>query len=171
VIGSDSVIKSNLKELLEARRLNMRDFERLSGIRFESIRQLYHGTMTRIPVDMLEKVCTTLNVTPNDVLKVVTGDEPGATPDPSAKKVKLFLSPKQKTVIDNLRSGNRLSVNEFGKPAIVTKDGEDVVQVSKQTINSLERKGLIEKADAPIFGSAEYTLVDGGETDESKADS
>jgi DNA-binding Xre family transcriptional regulator len=165
------MLKSNLKELLEARRLNMRDFERLSGIRFESIRQLYHGTMTRIPVDMLEKICTTLNVTPNDVLKVVKGTSPGTTVTEPAKKVKVFLSPKQKTVIDNLRAGNVLSVNEFGKPAIVTKDGEDVVQVAKQTINSLENKGLIEKSDAPIFGEVEYKLVsenNEGETEESK---
>ncbi|WP_373921213.1 helix-turn-helix domain-containing protein [Rossellomorea marisflavi] len=61
------MLRSNLKELLDSRRMTIRDFSRATGFRFESCRQMYHDTMTRFPGELIEQACKVLNVTPNDL--------------------------------------------------------------------------------------------------------
>lgn len=55
------MIKSNLKEMLDSRRISIRQFSERIDYRFESVRQMYHGTTTRIPVELLDRVCRELN--------------------------------------------------------------------------------------------------------------
>jgi DNA-binding Xre family transcriptional regulator len=69
------MLKSNLKEILDDRRITIREFSRMADFRFESCRQMYHGTMTRFPGELIEKACKVLNVTPNDLFVFVEEDK------------------------------------------------------------------------------------------------
>lgn len=64
------MLQSNLKGLLEARRLTIREFARMIDYRFETVRQLYNNDLTRIPVELIERVCTELKCTPNDLFTI-----------------------------------------------------------------------------------------------------
>ena len=63
-------IKSNLKKILDSRDLTIRQVSRDIDYRFDSVRQLYNDEIERYPRDLLSKLCTYLNVTPNDLLKL-----------------------------------------------------------------------------------------------------
>ncbi|MEL3971095.1 helix-turn-helix transcriptional regulator [Rossellomorea oryzaecorticis] len=69
------MLKSNLKEILDSRRITIREFSRMADFRFESCRQMYHGTMTRYPGELIEKACKALNVMPNDLFAFVEEEE------------------------------------------------------------------------------------------------
>lgn len=64
------MLKSNLKEMLEARRMSIREFSRKIDFRFESVRQLCNNELTRLPVELIERVCKELNCTPNDLFTI-----------------------------------------------------------------------------------------------------
>lgn len=57
-----------LKEMLGEQDLTVRELSRRIDYRFETVRQLVNGTIRRIPVDLLHKVCRELNCTPNDII-------------------------------------------------------------------------------------------------------
>lgn len=61
------MLQSNLKQLLDSRRMSIREFSRRIDFRFESVRQLCNNELTRIPVELIERVCEELNCTPNDL--------------------------------------------------------------------------------------------------------
>jgi DNA-binding Xre family transcriptional regulator len=74
-MGVNAMLKSNLKELLYARRLSIREFARMIDFRFETVRQLYNNEIYRIPIELIEKVCIELNCTPNDLFTIVKDGE------------------------------------------------------------------------------------------------
>lgn len=55
------MIKSNLKEVLDSRHISIRHFSGRIDYRFESVRQMYNGTMTRYPAKLLDRACRELN--------------------------------------------------------------------------------------------------------------
>ncbi|ARK28811.1 helix-turn-helix domain-containing protein [Halalkalibacter krulwichiae] len=63
------MIKSNLKALLDERELSLRQVSRDINHRLESIRQLYNDELERYPRELLDKLCTYLDVSPGDLLK------------------------------------------------------------------------------------------------------
>lgn len=73
-------MKSNLKEMLDSRRIPIRVFAKQIDYRFESVRQLYHGTTKRIPVDLIERACRELNCGISDLLTLVDEDDADSKP-------------------------------------------------------------------------------------------
>ncbi|MBH0231388.1 helix-turn-helix domain-containing protein [Halobacillus yeomjeoni] len=62
------MIRSNLKEMLDNRKMSIREFSKRIDYRFESVRQLYNSENKRIPVDLLEKACVELNCEVGELL-------------------------------------------------------------------------------------------------------
>lgn len=54
-------LRSNLKAMLDERKMSMREFANRIDYRFESVRQLCRNELLRIPVDLIERVCVELN--------------------------------------------------------------------------------------------------------------
>lgn len=64
------MLQSNLKALLDARRMTIREFSRRINYRFETVRQLANNDLLRVPVELIERVCLELNITPNDLFTI-----------------------------------------------------------------------------------------------------
>ena len=68
------MVKSNLKKLLDERKLKIRQVARDIEYRPESVRQLYNDELERFPRDLLSKLCSYLNVTPGEILIIEKED-------------------------------------------------------------------------------------------------
>lgn len=81
-MGVTALIKSNLSDLLYARRLTIREFARMIDYRFETVRQLYNNEISRVPLELVERVCLELRCTPGDLFTVTNdaGEVIGNTP-------------------------------------------------------------------------------------------
>lgn len=66
-----NALQSNLKALLDRRRISIREFARMIDYRFETVRLLYNNELTRVPIELMERICTELNCTLNDLFTVV----------------------------------------------------------------------------------------------------
>lgn len=64
-------IRSNLRQLAEARGVSIREIARDTGYRFESVRQMYNDEMERYPRDLLAKLCVYFGVTASELLTLV----------------------------------------------------------------------------------------------------
>jgi DNA-binding Xre family transcriptional regulator len=62
------IINSNLKQILDERKLSIRQVARDIDYRFDSVRQLYNNENKNYPRELLTKLCTYLNVTPGEIL-------------------------------------------------------------------------------------------------------
>ncbi len=67
------MVRVNLNELLEARRVSMYRLAKDSGVAYVTLWKLNTGRSQRIGFDVLEKICTRLECTPGDLLIVVPG--------------------------------------------------------------------------------------------------
>lgn len=56
------MIKSRLREIANSRELSIREIARGSHCHFEIIRRMYNDTMERYPRDVIDKLCTYLDV-------------------------------------------------------------------------------------------------------------
>jgi DNA-binding Xre family transcriptional regulator len=65
-----AIVKSNLKQILDQRELSIRQVARDIDYRFDSVRQLYNNENKNYPRELLTKLCTYLNVTPGDLLRI-----------------------------------------------------------------------------------------------------
>lgn len=63
------MIQSNLKTILDERGVSIRELERMTGERYESIRKLYNDEMERFPRKLLTSICNALNIGVEDLLK------------------------------------------------------------------------------------------------------
>jgi len=63
-------IKSNLQNILDERELSVLKVSKDIGYRYESVRQLYNDESKTFPRELLNKLCTYLNVTPGDLLVI-----------------------------------------------------------------------------------------------------
>jgi len=62
------MIRSNLRQLCEARGVTIREVAREIDYRFESVRQLYNDEMERYPRELLSKLCVYFNVNVSEIL-------------------------------------------------------------------------------------------------------
>ncbi|OLN23706.1 hypothetical protein BTO30_02925 [Domibacillus antri] len=67
-------IKSNLKTILDERKMSIRELERKTGLKFETLRRLYNDTTVQYHRDALGKVCTVLNIRICELLVLVDED-------------------------------------------------------------------------------------------------
>jgi DNA-binding Xre family transcriptional regulator len=70
-MGVNTMLQSNLKDLLHSRRISIREFSRMIDYRFDAVRLLHNNELKRIPAELIERVCIELNVTPGDLFTVV----------------------------------------------------------------------------------------------------
>lgn len=63
------MIRSKLKDIADARELSIRQIARESGCHFEIIRRMYNDTMERYPRDVLDKLCTYLDIGMGELLE------------------------------------------------------------------------------------------------------
>jgi len=63
------MIKSDLKRILDARDISIRQLARDIDYRFESVRKLYNDELERLPVELLGRVCDYLDIEINELLK------------------------------------------------------------------------------------------------------
>ena len=69
VAGGFTVIKSKLKDIADARNLSIREIARGSNCHFEIVRRIYNNTMERYPRDVIDKLCTYLDVGVGELLE------------------------------------------------------------------------------------------------------
>lgn len=63
------MVKSNLKEILDARGLSIRKVSTDIGYRFETVRRMYNNDMKHYPQDLISKLCTYLDVGVGELLE------------------------------------------------------------------------------------------------------
>lgn len=62
------MIKSRLKDIADQRDLSIRQIAREADCHFEIVRRLYNDTMERYPRDVIDKLCTYLDVGVGELL-------------------------------------------------------------------------------------------------------
>ena len=63
--------KSNLKAILDERKISIRKLEEMSGLKFETLRRLYNDETKQYQRDTLGRICEVLGVEINDVLILI----------------------------------------------------------------------------------------------------
>ncbi|MCB4716803.1 XRE family transcriptional regulator [Limosilactobacillus fermentum] len=56
------MIRSNLKSIIDERKISIRKLSRDIDHEYPTVRKLYNDEMERYPRDLLDKVCTYLNI-------------------------------------------------------------------------------------------------------------
>ncbi|MCC9021506.1 helix-turn-helix domain-containing protein [Bacillus nakamurai] len=62
------MIKSNLKQILDERKISIRQLSNDIDHGFATVRKLYHDEMERYPRDLIDKACTYLNIELHELL-------------------------------------------------------------------------------------------------------
>ncbi|MCI3198096.1 helix-turn-helix transcriptional regulator [Bacillus sp. HU-1818] len=62
------MIKSNLKPILDERKISIRQLSNDIDHAFATVRKLYRDEMERYPRELLDKVCTYLNIELHELL-------------------------------------------------------------------------------------------------------
>lgn len=60
-------MRSNLKAILEERNVSIRQLSQDIDYRFETVRKLYNNELKRYPDDLLDRICSYLDITLNDL--------------------------------------------------------------------------------------------------------
>ncbi|GIN80651.1 hypothetical protein B4143_2030 [Bacillus subtilis] len=74
-IEARTLIKSNLKHILDERKISIRQLSRDIDHEYPTVRKLYRDEMERYPRELLDKVCTYLNIELHKLLifqKIIT---------------------------------------------------------------------------------------------------
>lgn len=61
-------VKSNLKAVLDERKMSIRQLEALTSLQFETLRRLYNDTTVQYHRETLGTICEALNVEIGDIL-------------------------------------------------------------------------------------------------------
>jgi putative transcriptional regulator len=69
-----SLIKINVSELLGKHKMNQKKLSELTGIRPNTISMLYHETIQRIDIDILNKLCKVFSCQVSDLLEYIPDD-------------------------------------------------------------------------------------------------
>lgn len=64
------MIRTNLKYILEEREISIRELERRTGERYETLRRMVNNKLTQFPNMTLFRVCSVLNIEIGDLLYV-----------------------------------------------------------------------------------------------------
>ncbi|MGD6831452.1 helix-turn-helix domain-containing protein [Sutcliffiella halmapala] len=70
-----SRVKSNLKRILDERKMSIRQLSESTGIPFETVRRLYNDTTVRYERNTLGKICDELKLDINDLLVLVESED------------------------------------------------------------------------------------------------
>jgi putative transcriptional regulator len=71
-LGGDIMrVKSNLKAILDERKISIRQFSEETGLQFETLRRLYNDETKQYQRDTLGRVCEVLGVEINELLILV----------------------------------------------------------------------------------------------------
>ncbi|QFY85071.1 XRE family transcriptional regulator [Bacillus subtilis] len=62
------MIKSNLKHIIDDRKISIRQLSRDIDHEYPTVRKLYNDEMERYPRELLDKVCTHLNIKLQELL-------------------------------------------------------------------------------------------------------
>ncbi|MGG1457819.1 helix-turn-helix transcriptional regulator [Bacillus subtilis] len=62
------MIKSNLKPIIDQRKISIRKLSRDIDHEYPTVRKLYNDEMERYPRELLDKVCTYLNIELQELL-------------------------------------------------------------------------------------------------------
>ena len=71
---SESKLKVCIKEQLDEKGISRYKLAKMINVTYPTITALYHGTVTSIRLETLEKLCQALVCTPNDILVMKTGE-------------------------------------------------------------------------------------------------
>jgi DNA-binding Xre family transcriptional regulator len=71
--------KSQLKQILDERKISIRSLAEQTGIPFETVRRLYNDTTVRYERNTLGKICEALNIEISDLLVLVESDDEKST--------------------------------------------------------------------------------------------
>lgn len=63
------MLRSKLKDIADARGLSIRQIAKATGCHFEIVRRIYNDSMERYPRDVIDKLCTYLNVEIGELLE------------------------------------------------------------------------------------------------------
>lgn len=69
------MLQSNLKQMLDSRRLSIREFSKRIEYRPETVRLLYNNELVRIPAELIVRICKEFNCTPNDLFTITNKEE------------------------------------------------------------------------------------------------
>lgn len=69
--GIDSVIKIHLSKILGEKRWTQADLSRKTGIRPNTISELYNELVDRVSLEQLDKICEVLECDLNDLLEYI----------------------------------------------------------------------------------------------------
>jgi len=58
-------------ELMGKNKLTQKALAEMTGIRPNTVSALWHGTIKRIEIDQIDKLCTALNCQPGDLLEYI----------------------------------------------------------------------------------------------------
>ena len=61
-------VKSNLKNLLDSRKMSIRQLEKDTGLQFETLRRLYHDDSKQYHKDTIARICEVLHIEINELL-------------------------------------------------------------------------------------------------------
>lgn len=64
---------SGVKVMLARRKMTQKQLAEITGIRPPTISKICLGTIDRLPVDVLNRICKALNCQPGDILEYVEG--------------------------------------------------------------------------------------------------
>jgi len=63
------MIKNKLRVILAEMDMKPSELHKLTGIHKTSIYRIYHNTFTGITLEQIDKICTALEITPNDLFE------------------------------------------------------------------------------------------------------
>lgn len=65
------MLKNNLSKLLGERKMKISELSRLIGYDYSSVSRLYHEKCEYVSLDMVDKICWALVVTPSDLFQYI----------------------------------------------------------------------------------------------------
>lgn len=71
------MLKNRLPGIMGQKKMSMRELSRRTGITYTIIRDVYHSQRRSVQLEVLEKICETLDVQPGDIYVYVPDGERG----------------------------------------------------------------------------------------------
>lgn len=62
---------TGVKVLLAKRHMTQKQLAERTGIRYDTISKISLGTISRVPVDVLDRICQALNCQPGDLMEYI----------------------------------------------------------------------------------------------------
>ena len=69
------MIKFKVKVMLAMREMTQKELAEKTGIRPPTISAICTGTITHLPVDVLDRICDVLNCQPGDIVEYIRTEE------------------------------------------------------------------------------------------------